>query len=185
LVLGLSVATACGGGDGGRSGPPEDWAVTVCGEVAGALGDLETALAVIEELPTDVAADAPLGGRARDLRLAFLALPEYIERYLAVVEATPAPDTPDGEAFRDELLADLRSAEETFGAAARRARTLRAETTVEEFFGGVEDFAGFPEAFAASDLDFGEDVPPGVGEAVTADTTCRDAQNRLVALLAP
>ncbi len=181
VLLGLA---ACGDGGGGEEDvSPAAWVEAVCGEVGAAVGDLETALAVIDELPTDVEADAPLGERAADLREAFLALPVYVERYLAVVEETPAPGTADGAAFRDELQADLRSAQETFAEAAVLAEELDAETTVEDFFGGAQAFAGFPEAFAASDLDWGDDVPPGIEEAYAAEDTCRDTQNRLVSLL--
>ncbi len=184
MLFGLVVLPCCGGDDGGdETVSAGEWVAAVCGEVEDAVGDLEVALAVIDELPTDVEADAPLGDQARELRRAFLALPDYVGRYLAVVEATPAPDTADGAAFRDEVLADLRGADETFTAAARRARTLDRDTTVEEFFGGAQAFTRFPEAFAASDLDFGDDVPPGVAEAFADDPTCRDTQNRLVTLL--
>jgi hypothetical protein len=96
-----------------------------------------------------------------------------------VVEDTRAPDTPDGAAFRDELLAGLDEAAATFDDAADAARALDADTTVEDLFGGAQAFVGFPEAFAAADLDFGEDAPPGVVEAQAAEPACREAQSRL------
>lgn len=185
LVVLLVVLAACGGDDGEEAEevPPADWVAAVCGEVGAAVGDLEEALAVIDELPTDIPADAPLGERAAGLREAFLALPTYVERYLAVVEATGVPATADGAAFREELRAALGSAQDTFAAAAERAEALDESTTVEEFFGGAQAFAEFPQALADADLDWGPDVPPGIGEAFTADPTCRATQNRLVALV--
>ena len=188
LVLGLVLVVValpgCGGdGAGEQTVAPADWVASVCGEVADAAVDLEVALAVINELPGEIRADAPLGDHADDLRDAFLALPDYLERYRTVVEDTPAPDTPDGAAFRDELLADLDAAAATFGDAADAAEALDGDTTVEQLFGGAQAFGDFPEAFAASDLDFGAAAPPAVDEAQDEDDTCRDAQNRLATLL--
>jgi hypothetical protein len=162
---------------------PDVWVSAVCREVAGATADLGAALAVIDELPGEVEPDAPLGEQADALREAFLALPDFVERYRDVVADTPPPDTADGAAFREELLADLDDAATTFVAAADAATLLDEDTTAEELFSGAQAFGEFPDAFAAADLDFGEDVPPGVGEAVEADDTCRDTQNQLVALL--
>ena len=123
-VLATLVAVpACGGDDGAaeEAVAPDAWVAVVCGEVARAAVDLEAALAVIDELPDEVAADAPLGDHADDLRGAFLALPAYVGRFRAVVEDTPPPATADGAAFRHELLADLDAATETFGDAAEAA----------------------------------------------------------------
>jgi len=187
VVLAVVAAPACGGDDGAgdETVAPEAWVAAVCDEVAGAAVDLGAALAVIDRLPGEVAVDAPLGEHADDLRDAFSALPAYVDRYLAVVEDTPAPDTPDGGAFRDELLADLDAAAAVFGEAADAAEALDEDTTVEQLFGGAQAFGEFPEAFAAADLDFGESVPPGVDRAQEADDTCRDAQNQLATLLDP
>ncbi len=162
---------------------PEAWVAAVCGEVADAAVDLGAALAVINDLPGQVEADAALGDAAADLRDAFIALPDYVGRFRAVVEDTPAPDTPDGTAFREELLADLDAAAGTFGEAAEAAEALDGDTTVEQLFGGAQAFGEFPEAFAAADLDFGDAAPPGVAQAQAADDTCRDAQNQLATLL--
>lgn len=186
LLLALLALPACGGDDGGGDGEavaPDAWATTVCAEVGDAAVDLRRALAVIDELPDEVAADAPLGDQARPVREAFLALPVYVERYRSVVEDTPAPDTADGAAFRDEVLADLASAATTFGEAAAAAEAISADTTVEDFFGGAQAFAGFPEALDASDLDFGEDVPPGVQAALQGNRTCAEVQSQLVNLI--
>lgn len=185
LLLAVVALPACGGDDGGgdEATAPEAWVAAVCGEVADAAVDLGSALAVINELPGQVEADAPLGEHADDLREAFVALPDYVDRYRAVVEDTPAPATPDGAAFREELLADLDAAAETFGEAAEAAEALDADTTVEQLFGGAQAFGEFPEAFAAADLDFGDAAPPGVAQAQAAADTCRDAQNRLATLL--
>lgn len=185
LLLAVVVLPACGGDDGGsdETVAPPAWVAAVCGEVADAAVDLEAALAVINELPGQVEADAPLGDHAEDLREAFAALPDYVERYRSVVADTPAPDTPDGAAFREELLADLDGAAATFSEAADAAEALDADTTVEQLFGGAQAFGEFPEAFAAANLDFGDAAPPGVAQAQDADDTCRDAQNRLVTLL--
>lgn len=184
-MVALVVLPACGGDDGGSGEPvaPDVWVATVCDEVAGATADLGAALAVIDELPGEVEPDAPLGEQADALREAFLALPDFVERYRDVVADTPAPDTADGAAFRQELLADLDEAATTFAAAADAARLLDEDTTAEELFSGAQAFGEFPAAFAAADLDFGEDVPPGVAEAEAADDTCRDTQNHLVAVL--
>ena len=92
---------------------------------------------------------------------------------------TPRTAPPSDE----ELLADLDEAATTFAAAADAARLLDEDTTAEELFSGAQAFGEFPAAFAAADLDFGEDVPPGVAEAEAADDTCRDTQNHLVAVL--
>lgn len=182
--MALLALPACGGGSGDdETVAPAAWVAAVCGEVAGATADLGAALAVIDELPGEVEPDAPLGEHAEALREAFLALPDYVERYREVVEATPAPDTADGGTFREELLADLDQAATTFDAAAEAAEALDEDTTVEQLFGGAQAFGEFPTAFAAADLDFGEDVPPGVAEAQAADDTCRDAQNQLVTVL--
>ena len=183
-MVGLLALPVCGGDDdGGATVAPDAWVAAVCGEVAGATADLGAALAVIDELPGEVEPDAPLGDHADGLRDAFLALPDYVERYRDVVADTPAPDTADGAAFRDELLADLDAAAATFDEAAAAAERLDADTTVEELFGGAQAFGEFPDAFALADLDFGEDVPPGIAEAQAADDTCRDAQNQLVVVL--
>ena len=185
-VLATLVAVpACGGDDGAaeEAVAPDAWVAVVCGEVARAAVDLEAALAVTDELPDEVAADAPLGDHADDLRGAFLALPGYVGRFRAVVEDTPPPATADGAAFRHELLADLDAATETFGDAAEAAGAIDGDTTVEQLFGGAQAFGDFPEAFAAADLDFGDAVPPAVDEAQDDDDTCRDAQNRLATLL--
>jgi hypothetical protein len=186
VVLIALALPACGGDDGAASDeviPAPEWATMVCTEVGEAAGELQHALAVIDQLPDQVEADAPLGDQARPVRNAFLALPAYVERYQTVVEETPAPDTADGPAFRQEVLADLESAAETFGAAADAAEAIDADTTVEDFFGGAQAFAGFPEALAASDLDFGEDVPPDVATAMHDDQTCIDVQNELLNLI--
>jgi hypothetical protein len=185
LVVALVALPACGGDDGasGDPVPPDAWVSAVCGEVAAATADLGTALAVIDELPAEVEADAPLGENAAALREAFLALPDFVERYRDVVADTPAPDTADGAAFREELLADLDEAAAIFGDAADAAERLDEDTTVEQLFGGAQAFGEFPTAFAAADLDFGEDVPPGIAEAQAANDTCRDTQNQLVAIL--
>lgn len=185
MLLAVVALPACGGDDAGSEEvvAPATWVAAVCGEVADAAVDLGAALAVINELPAEVEADAPLGDHADALRDAFAALPDYVERYRTVVEDTPAPDTADGAAFREELLADLNTAAETFGDAADAAEALDGDTTVEELFGGAQAFGEFPEAFAAADLDFGDATPPGVEQAMDADDTCRDAQNRLVTLL--
>lgn len=185
MLLAVVALPSCGGDDAGSEEvvAPAAWVAAVCGEVADAAVDLGAALAVINELPAEVEADAPLGDHADALRDAFAALPEYVERYRTVIEDTPAPDTADGAAFREELLADLNTAAETFGEAADAAEALDGETTVEELFGGAQAFGEFPEAFAAADLDFGDATPPGVEQAMDADDTCRDAQNRLVTLL--
>ena len=187
MVLAALAVPACGGdvGAGDETVAPEAWVAAVCGEVADAAVDLGAALAVIDQLPGEVEANAPLGEHADDLRDAFLALPAYVDRYRAIVEDTPAPDTPDGAAFRDELLADLDTATTIFGGAADAAEALDEDTTVEQLFGGAQAFGEFPEAFAAADLDFGESVPPGVDRAREADDTCRDAQNQLATLLDP
>lgn len=187
MVLALVSLPACGGDDGAgdETIATEAWVATVCGEVADAAVDLVAALAVIDELPAEIEADAPLGDHADDLREAFAALPAYVERYRSVVEDTPAPDTPDGAAFREELLADLDAAAEVFGEAAEAAEALDGNTTVEQLFGGAQAFGDFPEAFADADLDFGDTVPPGVDRAVDAEDTCRDAQNQLATRLDP
>ena len=99
-----------------------------------------------------------------------------------VADRHPGP-TADGDRFREEVLADLDEAPATFDAAAEAAERIDGDTTVEELFGGAQAFGEFPAAFAAADLDFGEDVPPGVAEAQAADATCREAQNQLVAVL--
>ncbi len=185
MVLAVVALPACGG-DGGPADEtvtPAAWVAAVCGEVADGGVDLGAALAVINELPDEVEADAPLGRHADALRDAFAALPVYVDRYRSVVEDTPAPDTPDGAAFRDEVLADLDAAAEVFGDAADAAEALDGDTTVEQLFGGAQAFGEFPAAFAAADLDFGDTVPPGVDRAQDADDTCRDAQNQLVTLL--
>ncbi|MET1049924.1 MAG: hypothetical protein ABWZ55_09870 [Acidimicrobiales bacterium] len=185
LVVALAALPACGGDDGGRGErvAPDEWVSVVCAEVAGATADLGAALAVIDGLPAEVEPDAALGEHADTLREAFLALPDFVERYRHVVADTPAPDTADGAAFREELLADLDEAAATFGAAADAAGLLDEDTTAEELFSGAQAFGEFPAAFADADLDFGEDVPPGVAEAQAADDTCRDTQNQLVAVL--
>jgi hypothetical protein len=184
-VAGLLLA-ACGD-DGGSADdervPAPEWASAVCSTVGEAAGELRRALAVIDQLPDEVEADAPLGDHAGPVRDAFLALPTYVEAYRDVVEATPAPDTADGAAFREEVLADLDAAAETFDAAADAAEQLSEDTTVEDFFGGAQAFNEFPQAFTASDLDFGEDVPPGVSTALLDDQTCVDTQNQLLALI--
>ena len=183
--MALVLLPACGDDGGGDDEviPTAEWAATVCGEVHAAAADLADALAVIDELPGEVEADAPLGENAERLRDAFLALPDYVETYRTVVEDTPAPDAADGVAFRGEVLADLEAAAETFGEAADAARTLDEDTTVEGFFGGAQAFARFPQAFEASDLDFGEDVPPDIATALLDDQTCIDTQNQLLALI--
>jgi len=185
LLVVVATLPACGGDDGGgeEAVTPEAWVAAVCGEVADAAVDLGAALAVINDLPGQVEADAALGDDAADLRDAFIALPDYVGRFRAVVEDTPAPDTPDGAAFREELLADLDAAAGTFGEAAEAAEALDGDTTVEQLFGGAQAFGEFPEAFAAADLDFGDAAPPGVAQAQAADDTCRDAQNQLATLL--
>ncbi len=187
LVAGLVLVPACGGDDGGGADdavlPAAEWAATVCAEVQGAAGDLADALAVIDELPGEVEADAPLGEDAERLRDAFLALPDYVDRYRSVIEETPAPDTADGVEFRREVLDDLEAAAATFEDAADAAETLDEDTTVEGFFGGAQAFNRFPQAFAASDLDFGEEVPPGVLEVLLDDQTCIDTQNQLLELI--
>jgi hypothetical protein len=185
LLLVVVALPACGGDDAGGDErvAPAAWVTAVCGEVADAAVDLGAALAVINELPAEVEADAPLGDHADALRDAFAALPEYVDRYRAVVEETPAPDTADGQAFRDELLADLDRAAATFGDAADAAEALDEETTVEQLFGGAQAFGEFPDAFAAADLDFGDTAPPAVDQAMADDNTCRDAQNQLATLL--
>lgn len=187
MVLALVSLPACGGDDGAgdETIATEAWLATVCGEVADAALDLGAALAVINELPGEVDADAPLGDLAEDLSAAFAALPDYVDRYRSVVQDTPVPDTPDGAAFREELLADLDAAAATFGEAADAAEALDEDTTVEELFGGAQAFGEFPAAFAAADLDFGDTAPPGVARAQAADDTCRDAQNQLATLLDP
>ena len=176
-------------GDGGGGDVPEavavsDWAAAVCAEVGEAAVDLRAALAVIDELPAEVEADAALGDQAGPVRDAFLALPAYVERYRAVVEGTGPPDIADGEAFRQEVLDDLAEAEATFGEAAAAAESLDASTTVEGFFAGSQAFGDFPAAFDASDLDFGEDAPPAVTEVLTSDPACVEVQNQLLDLIA-
>jgi hypothetical protein len=185
LVVALLALPACGGDDGGdeETAATSEWAATVCAEVQDAAVELADALAVIDELPDEVEGDAPLGENAAPVREAFLALPEYVERYGRVIRETPAPDTPDGATFRDEVLDDLETADETFSQAADAARTLDEDTTVEEFFSGAQAFSEFPQAFAAADLDFGDDVPPGVSEALLDDRTCIDTQNQLLSLI--
>jgi hypothetical protein len=189
VLFGLLAVPACSGDDGGGDDadepvvPVAEWATAVCTEVGDAAVDLRQALAVIDELPAEVEADAPLGEHAAPVREAFLALPEYVERYRTVVRDTPAPDVFDGPAFRREVLADLAMADETFAAAAGAASTLDEDTTVEGFFGGAQAFADFPEAFAASDLDFGEDAPPDVVAALLEDRRCIDVQNQLQSLI--
>src|SRR5829696_4517244 len=100
LVLAAVLLPACGGDDGGAGDvavvAPAEWAAAVCAEVQDAARDLADALAVIDQLPAEVAADAPLGEHAEPVRDAFLALPEYVDRYRTVVDDTPAPDTADG-----------------------------------------------------------------------------------------
>jgi len=185
LALGLVVAglTACGGGDDPATVPPDEWAATVCAAVGEAVGGLEEALGVIDQLPDDVAADDPLGaGQAAILRDAFAALPVYVDEYLAVVEATPAPDTADGAAFRDELLADLEASGRIFARAALAAEEVDADTTVADFFTRAQGFARFPEAFAAADLTY-DDPPPGVAEALAAESTCDTTQGRIATVL--
>jgi hypothetical protein len=186
VVVGLLlVAVACSD-DGGADDEvvaPADWASTVCPAVGAAAGELRQALVVIDELPDEVEADAPLGDHAETVRDAFLALPTYVDAYRTVVEDTPAPDTADGAEFRDELLGDLDAAAETFETAADAAEQLEASTTVEDFFGGAQAFAGFPEALADSDLDFGDDVPPGVADALADNRSCIDVQNELLTLI--
>jgi hypothetical protein len=186
VVAGLLLLAACGD-DGGAADEeavaPADWASTVCPAVGQAAGELGRALAVIDQLPDEVEADAPLGDHARPVREAFLALPTYVDAYRTVVEDTPAPDTADGAAFRQEVLDDLDAAADTFDGAAVAAEQIDDDTTVEDFFGGAQAFAGFPEALADSDLDFGDDVPPGVAEALAADRSCIDVQNRLISLI--
>jgi hypothetical protein len=173
------------GEDGSGAEPVEaaEWAAVVCAEVGAAAVDLAEALDVINQLPGQVDADAPLGEQAEPLREAFLALPDYVDRFRAVVEATPAPATPDGTKFRDELLAELEEAATTFEEVADLADDLDDGTTVEQFFSGAQAFGDFPVALAASDLDFGEEVPPALGRAQADDDTCLDAQNQLVAIL--
>jgi hypothetical protein len=184
-VAGLLVLAGCSDGGGGADEvvAPAEWARAVCATVGEASGELRQALSVIDELPADVEADAPLGDQARAVRNAFLALPEYVDAYRSVVEDTPAPDTADGAAFRDEVLDDLAAAADTFDDAADAARAIDAETTVEQFLGGAQAFSGFPQALADSDLDFGEDVPPGVAAALAGDRTCVSAQNDLISLI--
>jgi hypothetical protein len=188
-VLCVAALPSCGSSDDAGTGdtaeviPPAAWAEAVCTEVGAAAEDLEAALAVIDELPVEVEADAPLGDVAGPLRDAFLSLPTYIDRYRTVVESTSAPDTPDGQAFRREVLEDLNAAGRTFGEAATRAETLDGDTTAEGFFGGAQAFADFPEAFASADLDFGDDVPPGIAAALTGDRTCAEVQGRLQSLI--
>ena len=186
MAVGLLLLVACG--DDGDAGddeaiPPEEWASTVCPAVAEAAGELRQALAVIDQLPDEVEADAALGDHARPVRNAFLALPTYVDAYQRVVRATPAPDTADGSAFRNEVLEDLASASETFDGAAVAAEQIDESTTVEDFFGGAQAFAGFPEALSDSDLDFGEDVPSGVAAALAGNRTCVEVQNQLVSLI--
>ncbi len=185
MLLAIVALPACGAEDGAddETVAPAAWVAAVCGEVADAAVDLGSALAVIDELPGEVEADAPLGDHADDLREAFAALPAYVDRYRSVVEDTPAPDTRDGAALRDELLADLDAAAATFGEAADAAEALDEDTTVAQLFDGAQAFGEFPEAFAAADLDFGDTVPPGVDRALDDDDTCRDAQNQLSTLL--
>ena len=186
VVAGVLLLAACGD-DGGAADDevvaPADWASTVCPAVGEAAGRLREALAVIDELPDEVAADAPLGDHALPVREAFLALPTYVDAYRTVVEDTPAPDTADGAEFRREVLDDLDAAAETFDGAAVAAEQIDPGTTVEDFFGGAQAFAGFPEALAGSDLDFGEDVPPGVAEALAGNRSCVEVQNQLVTLI--
>ena len=186
LLAGLVLVPGCGGDDGAADDavvPADEWAAAVCAEVQQAAGDLADALAVIDELPAEVEADAPLGADAERLRDAFLALPEYVDRYRTVMEETPAPDTADGVRFRREVLADLEAAGDTFEEAANAAESLDEDTTVEGFFGGAQAFNEFPQAFAASDLDFGDEVPPGVSDVLLDDQTCIDTQNQLLALI--
>ena len=185
-MVGLLLLAACGD-DGGAGDDevvaPADWASTVCPAVGEAASDLRRALAVIDELPDEVEADAPLGDHARPVREAFLALPDYVDAYRDIVRATPAPDTADGTEFRQEVLADLDDASETFEGVAVLADQITADTTVEDFFGGAQAFAGIPEALTGSDLDFGEDVPPGVAEALAGNRSCIEVQNQLVSLI--
>jgi hypothetical protein len=185
VLLAIAALPACGAEDGteDETVAPAAWVAVVCGEVADAAVDLGAALAVIDELPGEVEADAPLGDHADDLQEAFAALPVYVDRYRSVVEDAPAPDTRDGAAFRDELLADLDAAAATFGEAADATEALDEDTTVEQLFGGAQAFGEFPRAFVVADLDFGDTVPPGVDQALDDDDTCRDAQNQLVTLL--
>ena len=181
----MVIVVLPGCGDDGAGGEPVEaaaWAVAVCAEVGAAAVELDEALAVIDELPGQVDADAPLGDQAEPLREAFRALPDYVDRFRAVVEATPAPATPDGAEFRDELLAQLDGAAMTFEEVAALADDLDDDTTVEQFFSGAQAFADFPDALAASDLDFGEELPPALGRAQAEDDTCLDAQNQLVAI---
>jgi hypothetical protein len=187
-ILGLAVAllllAACGGGDQADDGlPPDEWVARLCAEVGDATGDLESALAVIDQLPTELDADAPLGDRLDALQRAFASLPTYVERYLTVVEDSPPPATADGAAFRDELLVGLREATREFDRAAEVVALLGPDTTVTEFFAFAQTFTGFTEALAAADLDFGDDAPPGVAEARADDASCRAVSNRLAAAL--
>lgn len=177
-----SVVAGCGGDEPAETVAPAEWAATVCHAVGAATEDLAEAVAIIDRLPAEVAADAALGDQADDLRRAFAALPSYVARYLDVVEVTPVPDTADGAAFRDEVLADLAEAAQVFGRAAIVAEGIDGDTTVEGFFTSVQSFARFPEAFAASDLTF-DTPPPGVEEAMAAEPTCGETRRRLAGLI--
>lgn len=184
LALGVGLVPACGDdGDAGPTVATDEWATTVCTAVGEAVGGLEEALGVIDQLSADIAADDPLGPeQAAILREAFAALPVYVDDYLAVVEATPAPDTADGVAFRDELVADLDASGRIFARAALAAEAVDADTTVADFFTRAQGFARFPEAFAAADLAF-DDPPPGVAEAMAAESVCDTTQGRITSVL--
>lgn len=192
LLAALLVLVAACGGDGDEGLPDADdadgvsvgeWAASVCGALRPAVGDLAGALAVIDELPAEVDPGAPLGDRIDDLETAFAALPAYTQVYVEAVRDTPVPSIADGPAFRDEVLAVLNEAGRTFTRTSAFVDHFGAETTAEQFFGQAQAFAGFSDALAAVDLDFGPDVPPDIADALTAEADCRAVSDQLAAAL--
>jgi hypothetical protein len=190
VVVALAVlvgATGCGddGGDDGAADPPapEQWVAEICGGLQAPAASLAQRLATISDLPDELEPDEPLGDRLGTVQDAFAALPIYLAHYTDLVEVAGPPDIPDGAAFQEELLAQVREARQVVSDAAASVGGLRPATTPTQFFRQVEGFAGFDQALSTIGLDLGDEVPPEIADAVSADVACRDVTDELAAAL--
>jgi hypothetical protein len=191
VVVALAVlvaVTGCGGDDGGGdeaadAPAPEEWVAEVCGGLRAPAASLAQRLATISDLPAELDPDEPLGDRLGTLQDAFAALPIYLTHYADLVEVAGAPDMPDGAAFQEQLLTRVREARQVVSDASASVGGLRPATTPTQFFRQVEGFAGFDQALSTVGLDLGDDVPPEIADAVSAEVACRDVTDELASAL--